>query len=87
MRIGNRIAQGVTGERDESVGEIGTVHAEFENLRTGGTRSIQDLVDEGKTFELKRFFSDVPRYAILSHTWGVDEPTFDDLATGTAHPK
>jgi hypothetical protein len=40
-----------------------------------------------RTYELKRFFSDVPRYAILSHTWGVDEPTFDDLATGTAHLK
>ncbi len=38
-----------------------------------------------RTYELKRFFSDVPRYAILSHTWGVDEPTFDDLATGSAH--
>jgi len=40
-----------------------------------------------RTYELKRFFSDVPRYAILSHTWAVDEPTFDDLATGTAHLK
>jgi hypothetical protein len=40
-----------------------------------------------RTYELKRFFSDVPRYAILPHTWGVDEPTFDDLATGTAHIK
>jgi hypothetical protein len=40
-----------------------------------------------RSYELKRFFSDVPRYAILSHTWGVDEPTFDDLATGTAQLK
>jgi hypothetical protein len=40
-----------------------------------------------RTYELKRFFSNVPRYAILSHTWGVDEPTFDDLATGNAHRK
>ena len=29
-----------------------------------------------------KFYNDVPRYAILSHTWGLDdeEVTFDDLA-------
>jgi hypothetical protein len=33
-----------------------------------------------ETLELEQFFgSDIPRYAILSHTWGNDEVTFADL--------
>lgn len=33
-----------------------------------------------KTLELKEFFDDnVPRYAILSHTWGQEEVSFQDL--------
>jgi hypothetical protein len=35
------------------------------------------------TFELHQFFGDkIPYYAILSHTWGDDEVTFEDLQTG-----
>ncbi|GAP90934.2 putative vegetative incompatibility protein het-e-1 [Rosellinia necatrix] len=37
-----------------------------------------------KTLELKEFFDDTPPYAILSHTWGNEEVTFQQylLATG-----
>ncbi|TRX91848.1 hypothetical protein FHL15_007167 [Xylaria flabelliformis] len=31
-----------------------------------------------ETLELKEFFNDVPRYAILSHTWGNEEVTFQE---------
>ena len=35
------------------------------------------------TFELHQFFGDkIPYYAILSHTWGDDEVTFEDLQAG-----
>jgi hypothetical protein len=35
------------------------------------------------TFELHQFFGDkIPYYAILSHTWGDDEVTFEDLRAG-----
>jgi hypothetical protein len=37
-----------------------------------------------RTLKLETFFSLPPTYAILSHTWGADEPTFDDMAAGTA---
>jgi hypothetical protein len=40
-----------------------------------------------KSLKLERFFGDVPPYAILSHTRGMDEPTFDDFSTGTADLK
>ncbi|KAK7439048.1 hypothetical protein VKT23_014922 [Stygiomarasmius scandens] len=32
-----------------------------------------------ETFELKEFYSNVPIYAILSHTWGEEEVTFQDI--------
>ena len=32
------------------------------------------------TLELKQFFNNIPDYVILSHTWGDDEVTFDDMA-------
>ncbi|KAF5506510.1 hypothetical protein CGCS363_v005204 [Colletotrichum siamense] len=36
-----------------------------------------------KTLELKEFFDDnVPRYAILSHTWGQEEPSYLELING-----
>lgn len=31
------------------------------------------------SFKLEQFYSDIPRYAILSHTWGKDEVTFDEF--------
>lgn len=45
------------------------------------------LVDT-ETLKLK-FFASCPtsQYAILSHTWGEDEPTFSDLRDGTASHK
>lgn len=37
-------------------------------------------------FQIKEFHGDIPRYAILSHTWGADddEVTFTDITTSTA---
>lgn len=31
-----------------------------------------------KTYQLEEYYSDPPRYAILSHTWGGREVTFQD---------
>lgn len=41
-----------------------------------------------KTFRLEEFFEkDIPKYAILSHTWGAEEVTFKDFeAFSTARP-
>ena len=33
-------------------------------------------------FSLTQFFDDVPPYAILSHTWGLEEVTFRDIMEG-----
>jgi hypothetical protein len=33
-----------------------------------------------KTLRLEEFMGDVPKYTILSHTWGNDEVTFQDMA-------
>jgi hypothetical protein len=34
-----------------------------------------------KTLELAQFASDIPPYAILSHTWGAEEVTFQDITS------
>jgi len=40
------------------------------------------------TLELHEFFgSDIPYYAILSHRWGADEVTFQDLQQGRGSKK
>ncbi|KAK4215126.1 vegetative incompatibility protein HET-E-1 [Rhypophila decipiens] len=40
------------------------------------------LIDT-RTLTLRDFpFGTVPRYAILSHTWGAEEVTFEDFKTG-----
>src|ERR1700744_4217017 len=47
-------------------------------------------LNTGGRFSLKKFSSnDVPRYAILSHTWESDdqEVTFQDLMNDTGHEK
>lgn len=33
------------------------------------------------SFKLEQFYVDIPAYAILSHTWGKDEVTFDEFPT------
>jgi hypothetical protein len=33
-------------------------------------------------FSLTQFYHDIPRYAILSHTWGLEEVTFKDITEG-----
>jgi len=38
-------------------------------------------------FSLTQFFDDIPRYAILSHTWGPEEVTFRDLMDGNGTSK
>ncbi|KAF5357412.1 hypothetical protein D9758_005959 [Tetrapyrgos nigripes] len=32
-----------------------------------------------KTLKLEEFYADIPRYAILSHTWEKEEVTFQDI--------
>ncbi|PVH99923.1 HET-domain-containing protein [Periconia macrospinosa] len=39
------------------------------------------------TLEMKEFGVNPPRYAILSHTWGEDEATFQDVINGSAERK
>ena len=38
-------------------------------------------------FSLTQFFDDTPPYAILSHTWGLEEVTFKDMADGNGMSK
>jgi hypothetical protein len=38
-------------------------------------------------FSLTQFFDDIPPYAILSHTWGLEEVTFKDMADGNGTSK
>ncbi|GLA68489.1 hypothetical protein AtubIFM55763_005227 [Aspergillus tubingensis] len=41
-----------------------------------------------RTIELEEFVGqNIPRYAILSHTWGKDEVTFQDMQTPTVTEK
>jgi len=37
--------------------------------------------DDGE-YSLTQLFDDIPRYAILSQTWGPEEATFEDLNKG-----
>jgi len=40
------------------------------------------------TLELREFAdNNIPAYAILSHTWGRDEVSFQDMQTGAAYTK
>ena len=41
--------------------------------------------DDG--FSLTQFFDDIPPYAILSHTWGLEEVTFKDMIKGNGPTK
>jgi hypothetical protein len=36
-----------------------------------------------KTMKLEGFMADIPKYSILSHCWGTEEVTFQDLASGS----
>jgi hypothetical protein len=38
-------------------------------------------------YSLTQFFDDIPRYAILSHTWGPEEVTFKDMKKGNGTTK
>jgi len=42
--------------------------------------------DDGE-FSLTQFFDNIPRYAILSHTWGPQEVTFGDMIDGNGTSK
>jgi hypothetical protein len=38
------------------------------------------------TLKLEEFFDDeIPKYAILSHTWGEEEVTFQDITSAPSH--
>lgn len=43
--------------------------------------------DGGQLALTDEFISNIPRYAILSHTWGAEEVLFKDIANGTATQK
>ena len=44
--------------------------------------------NNGSDFSLTEFFgSDIPKYAILSHRWGLEEVTFKDMVDGTSKSK
>jgi hypothetical protein len=47
------------------------------------------LEDEGHGISslVEKHDNDIPRYAILSHTWGVEEVTFKDIMEGTGENK
>lgn len=48
---------------------------------------VAALLESGR-LELEEFIgSDVPSYAILSHTWGHDEVLYSDIASGRAHAR
>jgi hypothetical protein len=43
---------------------------------------------DSKTLKLKEFRENqIPKYAILSHTWGEDEISFQDMQQGSANTK
>ena len=42
--------------------------------------------NDGK-FSLTEFFDNIPSYAILSHTWGLEEVTFKDMIEGNRRSK
>ncbi|KAK7462442.1 hypothetical protein VKT23_008041 [Stygiomarasmius scandens] len=37
-----------------------------------------------QTLQLRDFYTDIPKYAILSHTWGLEEVTFQDIQPGSS---
>jgi hypothetical protein len=40
------------------------------------------------TIQLEAFFgNEIPKYAILSHTWGSEEVTFQDMKSQLGHDK
>jgi hypothetical protein len=47
---------------------------------------LLECKSDGK-FSLTQFFDDIPRYAILSHTWGPEEVTFRDMIDGNGTSK
>jgi hypothetical protein len=48
----------------------------LERGNNGGFNLAKDLADDK-----------IPKYTILSHTWGADEVTFEDLVNGTGENK
>jgi hypothetical protein len=43
--------------------------------------------NDDSEFSLTQFFDDIPRYAILSYTWGREEVTFKDMMEGNGASK
>lgn len=44
------------------------------------------LEDDGE-YKLHTFYRDIPPYAVLSHRWTNDEPTYQDIKNGTGRTK
>jgi hypothetical protein len=73
---------------------LGKFHGVTLSLYSFSPRQCREETIEGemrlinsRTFKLERFDSerDLPRYAILSHTWGKDEPGFDEWTKHKLH--
>jgi hypothetical protein len=47
---------------------------------------LLEYYNDGK-FSLTEFFDNIPSYAILSHTWGLEEVTFKDMIEGNGRSK
>jgi hypothetical protein len=43
--------------------------------------------NDGSEFSLTQFFDNIPRYAILSHTWEKEGVTFKDIMEGNGASK
>ncbi|RDW56928.1 HET-domain-containing protein [Coleophoma crateriformis] len=56
------------------------------SLDSGQTMRLLRYDNDG-AYSLVEFDEDVPRYAILSHTWGAEEVTFGDMTNGQGKNK
>jgi hypothetical protein len=69
---------------------LGTICSDFDDprgqIQPKGQQETEKVADmrllktTGESLELKKFFSkSIPPYAILSHTWGDEEVTFQEM--------
>jgi hypothetical protein len=48
---------------------------------------LLEFNNDGKFGLTQDIIDEIPRYAILSHTWGAEEVTFRDMIDGTCKDK
>nr|POE79589.1 vegetative incompatibility protein het-e-1 [Quercus suber] len=67
-----------------SVHPVSHTHSRPTLFSTMRLLQTDPVVPDAAKLQLHEFFGDnIPPYAILSHTWGSDEVTFDDVQNGT----